>query len=106
MLNTPPYKLAKYLDIIIKLHIPNQYCVEKYKEFLKKLSKYERKYSDYCISFDVVSLFTNAVVVKVYTSVHETIFGVHKIFRVHKTHLGVHKILRLQKKIRRVRLSM
>ena len=59
MLNTPSYKLAKYLDIIIKPHIPKHYCVENNREFLEKLSKYERKDDDYCISFDVVSLFTN-----------------------------------------------
>ena len=59
MLNTPSYKLAKYLDVTIKHHIPKQYCVENNKEFLEKLSKYERKDGDYCISFDVVSLFTN-----------------------------------------------
>ena len=59
MLTTPSSKLAKYLDVIIKHHIPKQYCVENDKEFLEKLSKYERKDGDYCISFDVVSIFTN-----------------------------------------------
>ena len=59
MLNTPSYKLSKYIDVIIKHHIPKQYCVENNKEFLEKLSKHERKDGDYCISFDVVSLFTN-----------------------------------------------
>ena len=59
MLNTPSYKLAKFIDKMIKPHIPKQYCVENNKEFLEKLSQYEHKDGDYCISFDVVSLFTN-----------------------------------------------
>ena len=44
---------------MIKHHILKQYCVENNKEFLEKFSRYERKDSYYCISFDVVSLFTN-----------------------------------------------
>ena len=59
MLNTPSYKLAKYLDIIIKPHIPKQYYVENNKVFLEKLCKYKCKDNNYCISFEVVSLFTN-----------------------------------------------
>ena len=64
--NLPSYKLAKYLDKIIKPHIPKQYWVENKKEFLEKLSKYERKDGDYCISFDVASLFTNVPITDYY----------------------------------------
>jgi len=42
--------------------------------------------------------YTRSVVVKLYTGVNETFFGVHEIFRVYDTHLGVHKILKLKKK--------
>ena len=34
----------------------------------------------------------------VHTSVHETIFEVHEIFRIQETHLEVDEILRLQEK--------
>ena len=59
MINTPSYKLAKFLNMIIKLFITKDYCVNSNKELLDKLSKYKHRNEDYCISFDVVSLFTN-----------------------------------------------
>ena len=59
MINTPEYKLAKHLDNVIKPHIPDEYLVTSNKEFLKRLREFEHQDGDWCMSFDVVSLFTN-----------------------------------------------
>ena len=48
MLNTPSYKLAKYLKVIIKHYIPKQCCVEKNKDCLEKLSIKHVKYFKVC----------------------------------------------------------
>ena len=44
---------------MIKPYISKTHCVENNLELKKKLSQYEHMKGDYCISFDVVSLFTN-----------------------------------------------
>ena len=54
MINIPTYKLAKFIDTIIKSHIPKTHCVENNRELKKK-----HKEGHYCISFDVVSLITD-----------------------------------------------
>ena len=59
MVNTPVYNLAKYLDGLIKPLIPNTYTIDSNAAFLEQLRKCNLKSGDYCISFDVVSLFTN-----------------------------------------------
>ena len=59
MVNTPEYMLAKYLDHIIKPYMPNVYSVTSNKEFLNRLNTFDHQDEDYCVSFDVVSLFTN-----------------------------------------------
>ena len=59
MLNTAEYKIGKYLDSIIKKHIPSKFMVESTTSFLNRLQKFKFQPSDTLISFDVVSLFTN-----------------------------------------------
>ena len=59
MINTPEHCLAKFLDNIIKPHIPNQFMLNSTTNFLDKLDKFEIKTGDKMVSFDVVSLFTN-----------------------------------------------
>ena len=59
MINTPEYKLAKFLDWIIKPYMPKSYAVTSNDEFLKKLKGFYQQEGDQCVSFDVVSLFTN-----------------------------------------------
>ena len=44
---------------MIKPYIPKTCCVENNLDFLNILNQYEHKEGDYCISFDVISLFTN-----------------------------------------------
>ena len=59
MINTAEYHLAKYLDSIIKPHIPSEFMLESTSSFLGKLKEFCFKPMDILISFDVVSLFTN-----------------------------------------------
>ena len=64
MLGTAEYKLAKYLDQIMKPHIPSKYMLSSTWEFLDKLKLFIFKPSDCMISFDVVSLFTNVPLIE------------------------------------------
>ena len=59
MINTPEYNLARYLDGIIKPLIPSKYSISSNVEFLEQLRNVEYEDGDFCISYDVVSLFTN-----------------------------------------------
>jgi hypothetical protein len=59
MVNTPEYRLAKYLDNIIKPFIPSKYSISSNTEFMQKLKDLQLQEGDYCMSFDIVSLFTN-----------------------------------------------
>ena len=61
MINTPTYKVAKFIDTMIKPYIPKTPCVENNLELKKTRNQYEHKEGDYCISFGVVPLFTNIV---------------------------------------------
>ena len=64
MIGTAEYKLAKYLDQIIKPHIPSKYMLSSTWEFLDKLKLFIFKPSDCMISFDVISLFTNVPLIE------------------------------------------
>ena len=59
MINTPEYKLARHLDNDIKPHVPTKYSISSNSEFLKRLKEFEIREEDLCMSFDIVSLFTN-----------------------------------------------
>ena len=59
MVNTPEYMLAKYLDGIIRPYTPDIYSITSNKEFLNKLETFDHQEGDYCVSFDIVSLYTN-----------------------------------------------
>ena len=59
MVNTPEYNLARYLDGLIKPHIPSKYSISSNVEFLSRLKEFKILQGDKCLSFDVVSLFTN-----------------------------------------------
>ena len=59
MINTAEYGLAKYLDFLIKPHIPSKFMLDSTSGFLKNLNDFQFSSTDTLISFDVVSLFTN-----------------------------------------------
>ena len=55
IVGTPEYKLAKYLDNLIKPQIPDTYLLRSTKNFIERLKECPCT----MVSFDVVSLFTN-----------------------------------------------
>ena len=59
LVGTPKYKLAKYLDNLIKLHIPDTYLLKFTDGFIERLKQFPFNNSYRLVSFDVVSLFTN-----------------------------------------------
>ena len=59
MVGTPEYKLAKYLDILMKPLIPDTYLLKSTDDFYKRLKQFPCNNSYRIVSFDVVSLFTN-----------------------------------------------
>ena len=59
MINTPEYKLAKFLDGLIKPHIPDRFLLHSTEHFLDSLKDVPYSKKDNMVSFDVVSLFTN-----------------------------------------------
>ena len=76
MVNTPVYNLAKYLDSLIKPSIPDNFSINSNSEFLEKLKKFQHKNGDFCISFDVVSLFTNIPLQQTITIVADHLYDV------------------------------
>ena len=59
MIGTAEYHLAKYLDAWIKPYMPSTYMLNSTHEFLTKINEVPIEHGDYCVSFDVKSLFTN-----------------------------------------------
>ena len=66
MTGTPEYKLAKFLDNLIKPYIPDTYMINSTEQFLDKLKNSGINCDYTMVSFDAVSLFTNM-------PLHETI---------------------------------
>ena len=61
MINTPEYKLAKFLDGLIKPHIPDSFLLYSTKDFIDSLKHVPYSRKDNMVSLDVVSLFTNVL---------------------------------------------
>ena len=80
MLGTAEYNLAKWLDNIIKLHIRNDYTVESTKNFLDKFKDFKINDGDFCISFDVESLFTNVPLSEVINDISDYLFDNHDYY--------------------------
>ena len=59
MVGTPEYKLAKYLDNLIKPHIPDTYLLKSTDNFIERLKQFPCNNSYRIVSFDVASSFTN-----------------------------------------------
>ena len=59
MINTPEYKLTKFLYGIIKPHIPDRFLLHSTEHFIDSLKNVSYFRKDNTVSFDVVSLFTN-----------------------------------------------
>ena len=74
MLNTAEYPLAKFLDEIIKPHIPSKYMLNSTTSFLQKLKNFCFSQTDILISFDVVSLFTNVPLAETIELITERVY--------------------------------
>ena len=59
MVGSPEYKLAKFLDTIIKPYISDKHMRRSSYEFLEKLQEINLNSNQVMVSFDVKSLFTN-----------------------------------------------
>ena len=59
MIGTAEYKLSKFLDDMIKPHIPSRSMLTSTSNFLERLKTFVFHPKDILVSFDVVSLFTN-----------------------------------------------
>ena len=59
MIGTPEYKLAKFLDDLIKSHIPGTYLLKFTQEFTDRLKEIPFNNGNSMVSFDAVSLFAN-----------------------------------------------
>ena len=59
MISTAEYELAKYLDCVIKPHIPSTYMLNSTRSFIDRIKDFVFQKTDILVSFDVVSLFTN-----------------------------------------------
>ena len=59
MINTPEYKLAKFLDNYIKPNIPTSLSCNSTDSFLDNLKSFSLMPNMKVVSFDVVSLYTN-----------------------------------------------
>ena len=59
MINSPEYKLAKFLDFLIKSYMPDAKMIQSMDEFLDKIENFRFNPNQMLVSFDVVSLFTN-----------------------------------------------
>ena len=59
MIGTPEYKLAKFLDSVIKPSIPDKYMLSLTNHFIEKLKQEKVQSHQILVSFGVVSLFTN-----------------------------------------------
>ena len=75
MVGTPEHCLAKFLDKIIKPHIPNQKMLNSTKNFLDRLDAFDIKPGDKMVSFDVVSLFTNVPLIYTINLISDYIYS-------------------------------
>ena len=75
MIGTPQYGLAKVLDNWIKPYIPNKYALQSTDEFLQNLKDFTPSHGDYCVSFDVTSLFTNVPLEETINLIADALFS-------------------------------
>ena len=95
MIGTAEYQLAKYLDDWIKPHIPSTYMLKSTQEFLTKINEVKIEEGDYCVSFDVKSLFTNIPLEETIKIVADYIFADNSRILVPMSKLIFTRLLRL-----------
>ena len=76
MVGTASYRLAQYLDRIIKPHIPNTYLLPSTAQLLSKVTSFVFGVGDTLVSFDVDSLFTYVPLKEVIDIVADCVYRV------------------------------
>jgi len=79
MINTPEYKMSKYLDNFIKPNIPNRYMLKSTSDFLDKINSFSLTGDEFMVSYDVVSLFTNVPLKETVDIVTNLVYGENSI---------------------------
>ena len=74
MAGSPKYKLAKFLNTIIKPYISDKHMLRSSYRFLEKLQKINLNLNQVMISFDLKSLFTNVSLQEVIDLISDKIY--------------------------------
>ena len=77
MLNSPEYKLAKYLDNFIKPNIPISFSCDSTDLFLDNLKAFSINPNMKVVSFDVVSLFTNIPLIETINIIANSLYDIN-----------------------------
>ena len=75
MINSPEYKLTKFLDSLIKPYMPEAKIIQSTDEFLDKIKNFQFNRNQMLVSFDVVSLFTNVPLTETIEIIAEKFFS-------------------------------
>ena len=75
MINTPEYELAKFLDKLIKPHLPSKYMLTSTAHFLDKLKTFNISPGDNMVSFDVISLYTNVPLLETINMITDCLYS-------------------------------
>ena len=75
MINTPEYKLAKFLDSLIKPYMPDAKMIQSTDEFLGIIKNCQFKSNQMLVSFDVVSLFKKVPLTETIKIIAEKFFS-------------------------------
>ena len=84
-INTPEYKLSKWIELQIKPLYSSKWSVSSTQSFVNDLNAITPYRDDICVSFDIKSLYTNVPLQEVIDDVTETIFdkNTESIFKAH-----------------------
>ena len=79
MINTPEYKLAKFLDEYIKPNIPISLSCNSTDIFLENLKSFTLTPNMKVVSFDVVSLYTNIPLLETINIIADVLYSVNSV---------------------------
>ena len=81
MVGSPEYKLAKFLDTVIKPYISDKHMLRSSYEFLEKLQEINLNSNQVMVSFDVKSLFTNVPLQETIDVISDKIYDKNSNYR-------------------------
>ena len=74
MIGTAEYQLAKWIYSYINKHVPNEHAINSTKIFIDKFTNFNISAGDFCVSFDVESLYTNVPLREVIDNIANFLF--------------------------------